>query len=184
MRLLVSAAVLAAVWWSRGGGSEPEAAPDPTVSHTAEPPTVATRTAPPTAPRQNTYTCTPYSGIDRANPVANLYRDTYTWGTTPPTKDRRRQGEHQLAGEPGQQPELVHVAALTFVGWGKESTPEPRATSERFNGSARSLTTGSTTTRTRGKSDVGAYESTMHRAKRADLPAPSVLSGCTWLDCR
>ena len=79
--LLVSAAVLAAVLVIPWGGSEPEAAPDPTVSHTPEPPT-----APPTPVKQNTYTCPAYSGIDHANPVANLYQDKFTWGTTPPTK--------------------------------------------------------------------------------------------------
>ena len=69
--LAASVAVLATALMIPWGGSKPEAAADPTVVRTPEPPTAA-----PTPAKRNTYTCPAYSGIDHANPLANLYRRT------------------------------------------------------------------------------------------------------------
>ncbi|HET6739551.1 MAG TPA: hypothetical protein VFH76_11475, partial [Kribbella sp.] len=70
--VIASAAVLAVVLVVPWGASKPEAAPDPTASQTPEPPTPA-----PTKARVDSYTCPAYSGIDRTNPLANLYKDTF-----------------------------------------------------------------------------------------------------------
>ena len=112
--LLASVAVLGAVLMIPGGGSEPEAAPDPTTSHTPEPPT------PPPAPaRQNVYTCPAYSGIDRANPVANLYKDTFKWGTTPPTKVGDGKGNINWRMNPANNPSwYMWLHSLRWLGQG------------------------------------------------------------------
>lgn len=169
--LLVSAAVLAAVLVIPWGGSEPEAAPDPTVSRTPEPPT-----APPTAARQNTYTCTPYSGIDRANPVANLYRDTYTWGTTPPTKIGDGKGNINWRVNPDNNPSwYMWLHSLRWLGQGINAGAKgDKRALQRVSAIAHDWVDDNPYS---WKSDVGAYESTMHRTNVLICLRQAVLSG-------
>ncbi|NIK56009.1 heparinase II/III domain-containing protein [Kribbella shirazensis] len=169
--LLVSAAVLAVVLVVPWGGSEPEAAPDPTISHTPEPPT------PPPAPvRQNTYACPAYSGIDRTNPVANLYKDTFSWGKTPPTKIGDGKGNINWRANPDQNPSwYMWLHSLRWLGQGINAGAK---------GDKRALQHVSAIVRDwvkdnpySWKSDVGAYESTMHRTNVLICLRQAVLSG-------
>ncbi|TDW17585.1 heparinase II/III domain-containing protein [Kribbella kalugense] len=169
--LLLSAAVLAAVLVVPWGGSKPEAAPDPTVSHTAEPPT-----APPTPAKQNTYTCTPYSGIDQANPVANLYRDTYTWGTTPPTKIGDGKGNINWRLNPDNNPSwYMWLHSLRWLGQGITAGAKgDKRALQRVSAIAHDWVNDNPYS---WKSDIGAYESTMHRANVLICLRQAVLSG-------
>ncbi|WP_371405595.1 heparinase II/III-family protein [Kribbella sp. NBC_00662] len=183
--LLVSAAVLAAVLVIPWGGSEPEAAPDPTVSHTAEPPT-----APPTPVKQNTYTCPAYSGIDHTNPVANLYQDKFTWGTTPPTKVGDGKGNINWRMNPDKNPSwYMWLHSLRWLGQGIEAGARgDKRALQRVSNIARDWVNDNPYS---WKSDVGAYESTMHRTNVLICLRQAVLSGLhvvklpltyTWLD--
>ncbi|MFI5690940.1 heparinase II/III family protein [Kribbella sp. NPDC051586] len=183
--LIVSAAVLASVLVIPWGGSEPEAAPDPTVSYTPEPPT-----APPTPAKQDTYTCPAYSGIDHTNPVSNLYQDTFTWGTTPATKVGDGKGNINWRMNPDKNPSwYMWLHSLRWLGQGITAGAK---------GDKRALQRVSTIARDwindnpySWKSDVGAYESTMHRTNVLICLRQAVLSGLhvaklpltyTWLD--
>ncbi|WP_432883451.1 heparinase II/III domain-containing protein [Kribbella sp. CA-245084] len=183
--LLVSAAVLAAVLVIPWGGSEPEAAPDPTVSQTPEPPT-----APPTPAKQNTYTCPAYSGIDHANPVANLYQDTFTWGTTPPTKVGDGKGNINWRINPDKNPSwYMWLHSLRWLGQGINAGAHgDKQALQRVSNIARDWVNDNPYS---WKSDVGAYESTMHRTNVLICLRQAVLSGLhvvklpltyTWLD--
>ncbi|MGW5190753.1 heparinase II/III domain-containing protein [Kribbella sp. NPDC004138] len=169
--LLVSAAVLGAVLVIPWGGSEPEAAPDPTVSHTPEPPT------PPPAPaRQNVYTCPAYSGIDSANPVANLVKDTFTWGTTPPTKVGDGKGNVDWRMNPDKNPSwYMWLHSLRWLGQGINAAAKgDKAALQRVSAIARDWVNDNPYS---WKSDVGAYESTMHRTNVLICLRQAVLSG-------
>ncbi|WUJ73349.1 heparinase II/III-family protein [Kribbella soli] len=183
--LLVSAAVLAAVLVIPWGGSEPEAAPDPTVSHTPEPPT-----APPTPAKQNTYACPAYSGIDHANPVANLYQDKFTWGTTPPTKVGDGKGNINWRINPDKNPSwYMWLHSLRWLGQGINAGAKgDKRALQRVSNIARDWVNDNPYS---WKSDVGAYESTMHRTNVLICLRQAVLSGLhvvklpltyTWLD--
>jgi hypothetical protein len=183
--LLVSAAVLAAVLVIPWGGSEPEAAPDPTVSHTPEPPT-----APPTPVKQNTYACPAYSGIDHANPVANLYQDKFTWGTTLPTKVGDGKGNIDWRLNPDKNPSwYMWLHSLRWLGQGIEAGARgDKRALQRVSNIARDWVNDNPYS---WKSDVGAYESTMHRTNVLICLRQAVLSGLhlaklpltyTWLD--
>ncbi|MER7251820.1 heparinase II/III family protein [Kribbella sp. NPDC000426] len=183
--LLVSAAVLAAVLVIPWGGSEPEAAPDPTVSRTAEPPT-----APPTPAKQNTYTCPAYSGIDHTNPLANLYQDKFTWGTTPPTKVGDGKGNINWRINPDKNPSwYMWLHSLRWLGQGINAGARgDKRALQRVSNIARDWVNDNPYS---WKSDVGAYESTMHRTNVLICLREAVLSGLhvaklpltyTWLD--
>ncbi|MFF0339700.1 heparinase II/III family protein [Kribbella sp. NPDC004875] len=169
--LLVSIAGLAVALVVPWGGSEPEAAPDPTLSHTPEPPT-----APPTPPRKNSYTCPAYSGIDRANPVANLYRDTYTWGTTPPTKIGDGTGNINWRVNPDKNPSwYMWLHSLRWLGQGINAAAKgDKRALQRVSAIAHDWVNDNPYS---WKSDVGAYESTMHRTNVLICLRQAVLSG-------
>ncbi|MET9276127.1 heparinase II/III family protein [Kribbella sp. NPDC003557] len=169
--LLVSAAVLGAVLVIPWGGSEPEAAPDPTVSHTPEPPT------PPPAPlRQNVYTCPAYSGIDSANPVTSLAEDTFKWGTTPPTKVGDGKGDVNWRMNPDNNPSwYMWLHSLRWLGQGITAAAKgDKAALQHVSAIARDWVNDNPYS---WKSDVGAYESTMHRTNVLICLRQAVLSG-------
>ncbi|WP_329004027.1 heparinase II/III-family protein [Kribbella sp. NBC_00709] len=183
--LLVSAAVLATVLVIPWGGSEPEAAPDPTVSYTPEPPT-----APPTPAKQDTYTCPAYSGIDHTNPLSNLYQDTFTWGTTPPTKVGDGKGNINWRMNPDKNPSwYMWLHSLRWLGQGINAGAKgDKQALQRVSNIARDWVNDNPYS---WKSDVGAYESTMHRTNVLICLREAVLSGLhvaklpltyTWLD--
>ncbi|GAA2840672.1 heparinase II/III domain-containing protein [Kribbella solani] len=169
--LLGTAAVFATALIVPWGGSTPEAAPDPTRERTAEPPT-----APPGPARVNTYTCTPYSGIARPNPVANLLKDTYTWGTTPPTKVGDGTGNIDWRANPAQNPSwYMWLHSLRWLGQGINAAAKgDQAALQRVSAIARDWVTDNPYS---WKSDVGAYESTMHRTNVLICLRQAVLSG-------
>jgi hypothetical protein len=183
--LLVSAAVLAAVLVIPWGGTSPEAAPDPTVSHTPEPPT-----PPPTPAKQNTYACPAYSGIDHTNPLANLYQDKFTWGTTPPTKVGDGKGNINWRINPDKNPSwYMWLHSLRWLGQGINAGARgDKRALQRVSNIARDWVNDNPYS---WKSDVGAYESTMHRTNVLICLRQAVLSGLhvaklpltyTWLD--
>ncbi|TDW81335.1 heparinase II/III family protein [Kribbella sp. VKM Ac-2566] len=169
--LLASVAVLGAVLMIPWGGSEPEAAPDPTVSHTPEPPT-----APPAPVRQNVYTCPAYSGIDHTNPVANLYKDTFTWGTTPPTKVGDGKGNINWRMNPPNNPSwYMWLHSLRWLGQGIDAAAAgDKAALQRVSAITHDWVKDNPYS---WKSDVGAYESTMHRTNVLICLRQAVLSG-------
>ncbi|MFF0265527.1 heparinase II/III family protein [Kribbella sp. NPDC004536] len=169
--MLASAAVLAVVLVVPWGGSEPEAAPDPTVSQTPEPPTPA-----PTPARRDIYTCPAYSGIDRDNPLSNLYKDTYTWGTTPPTKVGDGKGDINWRVNPDNNPSwYMWLHSLRWLGQGIAAGGRgDKAALQRVSTIARDWVNDNPYS---WKSDVGAYESTMHRTNVLICLRQAVLSG-------
>ncbi|MEV6891029.1 heparinase II/III family protein [Kribbella sp. NPDC051137] len=170
--LLASAAVLAVVLVAPWGGTEPEAAPDPTMSQTPEPPT-----PPPTTPvRRDVYTCPAYSGIDRTNPLANLYKDTFTWGTTPPTKVGDGRGNINWRLNPDNNPSwYMWLHSLRWLGQGIAAGGRgDKAALQRVSTIARDWVNDNPYS---WKSDVGAYESTMHRTNVLICLRQAVLSG-------
>ncbi|GAA1550230.1 hypothetical protein GCM10009804_03540 [Kribbella hippodromi] len=169
--LLGTAGVLAAALIVPWSGSTPEAAPDPTLEHTAEPPT-----APPAPAGTNTYTCPAYSGIDRPNPVANLQQDTYAWGTTPPTKIGDGTGNINWRVNPDNNPSwYMWLHSLRWLGQGINAGAKgDRAALQRVSAIARDWVDDNPYS---WKSDVGAYESTMHRTNVLICLRQAVLSG-------
>ncbi|WP_427887979.1 heparinase II/III domain-containing protein [Kribbella sp. GL6] len=184
--LLASAAVLTVMLVAPWGGTEPEAAPDPTTSQTPEPPT-----PPPATPvRRDIYTCPAYSGIDRTNPLANLYQDTFTWGTTPPTKVGDGHGNIDWRLNPDKNPSwYMWLHSLRWLGQGITAGGRgDKAALQRVSTIARDWVNDNPYS---WKSDVGAYESTMHRTNVLICLRQAVLSGLhvgklpltyTWLD--
>ncbi|MEU8221469.1 heparinase II/III family protein [Kribbella sp. NPDC048915] len=169
--LLVSAAVLGGVLVFPRGSSEPEAAPDPTTSHTPEPPT-----APPAPPRQDVYACPGYSGINRTNPVANLYLDTFTWGTTAPTKVGDGKGNINWRSNPDNNPSwYMWLHSLRWLGQGIAAGGNgDKAALQRVSTIALDWVKDNPYS---WKSDIGAYESTMHRTNVLICLRQAVLSG-------
>ncbi|MEI8407382.1 MULTISPECIES: heparinase II/III domain-containing protein [unclassified Kribbella] len=184
--LLLSAAVVVTSLVIPWGGSTPEAAPDPTVGRTPEPAT-PTVTQP---PRQNVYTCPAYSGIDGKNPVANLYRDTFAWGTGAPYKVGNGNGDVDWSLNPYQNPSwYMWFHSLRWLGQGivAGGKGDKRALA-RVSAIAQDWVKDNPYT---WKSNVGAYESTMHRTNVLICLRQATLTGLrvaklplsyTWLD--
>jgi len=169
--LIASTAVLAVALVLPRGGAEPQAAPDPTISRRPEPPT-----APPTPARRNTYTCPAYSGIDYANPVANLYHDTYNWGTTPPTKIGDGKGNINWRVNPDKNPSwYMWLHSLRWLGQGINAAAKgDKRALQRVTAIAHDWVVDNPYS---WKSDVGAYESTMHRTNVLICLRQATLSG-------
>ncbi|MEV5962750.1 heparinase II/III family protein [Kribbella sp. NPDC051952] len=153
----VSVAALAAALVVPWGGTEPEAAPDPTVAHIPEPPT-----APATQPRRDSYACPAYSGIDRTNPLPNLYKDTFAWGTTPPYKVGDGKGNVNWRVNPDKNPSwYMWLHSLRWLGQGIVAAGKgDKVALKRVSTIAHDWVTDNPYP---WKADVGAYESTMHR---------------------
>jgi hypothetical protein len=169
--LAASLAVLATALMIPWGGSKPEAAPDPTDVHTAEPPT-----APPTPAKRNAYTCPAYSGIDETNPLANLYRDTFTWGTTPPYKVGDGKGNINWRVNPDKNPSwYMWLHSLRWLGQGIVAAGRgDRRALQRVSAIAHDWVNDNPYS---WKSDIGAYESTMHRTNVLICLREATLSG-------
>ncbi|MEU4190487.1 heparinase II/III family protein [Kribbella sp. NPDC026611] len=168
---VASLAVLGTALVVPWGGSEPEAAADPTVARTPEPPT------PPPAPKKlNTYSCSGYSGIDSINPLANLYQDKFTWGTTPAYQVGNGKGNVNWRLNPSKNPSwYMWLHSLRWLGQGITAGAQ---------GDQRALKRVSTIAHDwvidnpySWKSDVGAYESTMHRTNVLICLRQAIMSG-------
>ena len=170
--LAVSVAVLATALMIPWGGSEPEAALDPTVVRTPEPPTAP----PPTPAKRDTYACSSYSGIDRANPLANLYRDTFTWGTTAPYKVGDGKGNINWRVNPDKNPSwYMWLHSLRWLGQGIVAAGKgDKRALQRVSAIAHDWVNDNPYS---WKSDVGAYESTMHRTNVLICLRQATLSG-------
>jgi len=163
--------VLVAVLVNPWGGSEPEAAPDPTAAHVAEPPTAA-----PTPAKQNVYACPAYSGIDGKNPVATLYKDTFTWGTTPPYKVGDGKGNINWRVNPDKNPSwYMWLHSLRWLGQGITAASRgDKHAMQRVSTIAHDWVVDNPYS---WKSDIGAYESTMHRTNVLICLRQAILSG-------
>ncbi|MGW6279280.1 heparinase II/III domain-containing protein [Kribbella sp. NPDC055071] len=112
--VVVSIAALAAALVIPWGGTEPEAAPDPTVAQLPEPPI-----APVTPPRRDGYSCPGYSKIDKTNPLTDLYQDKFTWGTIPAYKVGDGKGNIDWRVNPGKNPSwYMWLHSLRWLGQG------------------------------------------------------------------
>ncbi|MFG1816179.1 heparinase II/III family protein [Kribbella sp. NPDC049174] len=186
LALLLSAIVVVTSLVIPWGSSTPEAAPDPTVARTPEPPTpTATQ-----APKQNVYTCPAYSGIDRTNPLANLYRDTFTWGTSAPYQVGNGKGDVDWSLNPYENPSwYMWFHSLRWLGKGITAAGKgDKQALARVSAIARDWVKDNPYT---WKSNIGAYESTMHRTnvliclRQATLTALKTTKlplSYTWLD--
>lgn len=172
LALVLSAVVVVGSIVIPSGNSEPEAAWDPTVTRTPEPPTVSPT---PTATR-NTYACPAYSGIDRTNPLANLYRDTFTWGTQPPHKVGDGNGNVNWRVNPHQNPSwYMWLHSLRWLGQGIAAAGKgDRRALSRVTAIIHDWVKDNPYS---WKSDVGAYESTMHRTNVLICLRQATLSG-------
>src|SRR4051812_48334410 len=169
--LAVSAAVLATVLVAPWGASMPEAAADPTAARTPEPPTPA-----PTQAERPTYACPGYSGIQRANSLANLYRDTFTWGTTPPYQVGNGKGNINWRVNPDKNPSwYMWLHSLRWLGQGINAAAKgDKRALQRVTAIAHDWVVDNPYS---WKSDVGAYESTMHRTNVLICLRQATLSG-------
>jgi len=186
LALALSAVVVVVTLVVPSGDSTPEAAPDPTVARTPEP------SVPPTtqAPHRDSYTCATYSGIDRPNPVANLYQDTFTWGTTPPYKVGDGKGNIDWRVNPDNNPSwYMWLHSLRWLGQGIRAAGKgDQKALARVTAIAQDWVKDNPYS---WKGDVGAYEATMHRTNVLICLRQAILSGLhvsrlpldyTWLD--
>jgi len=187
LALLLTAIVVATSLVIPWGSSTPEAAPDPTVARTPEP---STPTVTQAAPKQDVYSCPAYSGIDRTNPLTSLYADTFAWGTGAPYKVGNGKGDVDWSLNPYQNPSwYMWFHSLRWLGQGIAAAGK---------GDKRALAKVSAITRDwvkdnpyTWKSNIGAYESTMHRtnvliclrqATLAGLKVAKLPLSYAWLD--
>ncbi|TCC59441.1 hypothetical protein E0H73_22650 [Kribbella pittospori] len=160
LALLLSAVVVVATLVIPSNDSTPEAAPDPTAVRTPEPsPVPSTKPAP---PHRDGYACPTYSGIDRPNPLADLYRDTFTWGTTAPYKVGDGKGNINWRVNPDNNPSwYMWLHSLRWLGQGITAAGKgDRNALARVAAIAHDWVNDNPHS---WKGDVGAYESTMHR---------------------
>ncbi|TDD20892.1 hypothetical protein E1218_21600 [Kribbella turkmenica] len=152
--------------------STPEAAPNPTTTRTPEPPA-----APVTpAPKRNVYTCPGYSGIDRTNPVASLYRDTFAWGPSAPFQVGNGKGDVDWDLNPYKNPSwYMWFHSLRWLGKGIAAGAQ---------GDERALARVSAIAHDwvrdhpySWKKNIGAHESTMHRTNVLICLRQAVFSG-------
>ncbi|HWD79619.1 MAG TPA: heparinase II/III family protein, partial [Kribbella sp.] len=130
----------------------------------------------PTPARRDVYTCPAYSGIDRDNPLANLYKDTFTWGTTPPTKVGNGKGDINWRMNPDNNPSwYMWLHSLRWLGQGIAAGGRgDKAALQRVTTIAHDWVKDNPYS---WKPDVGAYESTMHRTNVLICLRQAVLSG-------
>jgi hypothetical protein len=167
------------------GGTQPEAAADLTVAQSPQLPTTA-----PTQPVPDTYTCPGYSGINKTNPLSNLYQDTFTWGTIPPYKVGDGNGNINWRSNPANNPSwYMWLHSLRWLGQGIIAAGNgDKAALRRVTTIARDWVKDNPMS---WQTDPGASESTMHRTNVLICLRQAVLSAYharrlpldyTWLD--
>ncbi|TCM36974.1 heparinase II/III family protein [Kribbella sp. VKM Ac-2568] len=137
-----------------------------------------------------TYTCPGYSGIDSANPVTDLRRDTFTWGDFGPAKVGDGKGDIDWRLNPYKNPSwYMWLHSLRWLGLGISAASKgDRAALAHVTAIVEDWVHDNPYS---WKNDVGAYESTMHRtnvlictrqAILSGLRVPTLPAGYSWLD--
>ncbi|MFB6724972.1 heparinase II/III family protein [Kribbella sp. NPDC056345] len=134
------------------------------------------QTAPVAATERNTYTCATYSGIERPNPVQNLYRDTFAWGTTPPYQVGDGRGNVNWRLNPAHNPSwYMWLHSLRWLGQGIRAAGKgDRRALQRVDAIAHDWVRDNPYP---WQNDAGATESTMHRTNVLICLRQAVLSG-------
>ncbi|MDX3003790.1 heparinase II/III family protein [Kribbella solani] len=122
------------------------------------------------------YTCTGYSGIDAPNPVANLLKDTFTWSTFKPYQVGDGKGNVNWRVNPYKNPSwYMWFHSLRWLGQGITAAGTgDTAAMDRVTAIAKDWVTDNPYS---WKSDIGAWESTMHRTNVLICLRQAVLSG-------
>ena len=158
---------------------------------------------PPTGPRakdvgatqiqalsQGTYTCTGYSGIQTPNPVSDLMRDTFTWGTFAPYRVGDGTGNVNWRLNPYNNPSwYMWLHSLRWLGQGISAGSERDLVAlGHVSAIAHDWVRDNPYS---WKGDIGAWESTMHRTNVLICLRQAVLAGYgvsslppafTWID--
>ncbi|MFC9693885.1 heparinase II/III family protein [Kribbella sp. NPDC056951] len=153
------------------------AVPDRVSEPSARPVQADVPQAAPVAPVQrNSYTCATYSGIERPNPVRNLYRDTFAWGTTPPYRVGDGRGDVNWRLNPADNPSwYMWLHSLRWLGQGIRAAGKgDRRALQRVDAIARDWVRDNPYP---WQNDAGATESTMHRTNVLICLRQAVLSG-------
>jgi len=153
-----------------------------TAAADAGPSSVATPSASPSpaksAPvaRTGTYTCTGYSGIQDKVPLALVLRDTFAWGDDPPYKVGDGSGDISWRSDPYHKPSwYMWLHSLRWLGHGIEAgrTGDRKALTHTMA----VIKDWTQDNPYPWKSDVGAWESTMHRTNVLICARQAVLAG-------
>jgi hypothetical protein len=172
-----------------GGSATPSSKPkpDPTTSvkaslpeSTDEPlPGVDTpATPPPSTPVANTgtYECPGFSGIDSNVPVSMLMRDTFSWGDDPPYKVGDGKGDINWRSDPYHKPSwYMWLHSLRWLGRGIEAGQ--RGDSKVLAHTMAIIHDWVQDNPYSWKSDIGAWEATMHRTNVLLCARQAVLTG-------
>ncbi|WP_238161938.1 heparinase II/III domain-containing protein [Kribbella antibiotica] len=139
-------------------------------------PTVVQQSAPVASTPSNAYTCAPYSGIERPNPVGNLYRDTFAWGTTPPYRVGDGHGDVNWRLNPADNPSwYMWLHSLRWLGQGIRAAGKgDKRALQRVDAIAHDWVRDNPYP---WRSDAGATESTMHRTNVLICLRQAVQSG-------
>ncbi|MFK4082815.1 heparinase II/III family protein [Kribbella sp. NPDC020789] len=132
--------------------------------------------APVAQAQPNTYSCATYSGIERPNPVQNLYRDTFAWGTTPPYRVGDGRGDVNWRLNPAENPSwYMWLHSLRWLGQGiRAAGAGDKRALQRVDAIAHDWVRDNPFPWT---DDAGAAESTMHRTNVLICLRQAVLSG-------
>ncbi|TDD23759.1 hypothetical protein E1218_17530 [Kribbella turkmenica] len=122
------------------------------------------------------YACPGFSGIDRTNPLANLYRDTYAWGPYAPVKVGNGGGNINWLANPYKNASwYMWFHSLRWLGQGIIAGGKgDLAAMTRVNTIAWDWYRDNPYS---WKGNVGAWESTMHRANVLICLRQAILSG-------
>ncbi|MFI5729992.1 heparinase II/III family protein [Kribbella sp. NPDC051587] len=126
--------------------------------------------------QRNTYTCATYSGIERPNPVQNLYRDAFAWGTTPPYRVGDGHGDVNWRLNPADNPSwYMWLHSLRWLGQGVRAAGRgDKRALQRVDAIAHDWVRDNPYP---WADDAGATESTMHRTNVLICLRQAVLSG-------
>ncbi|WP_405069693.1 heparinase II/III-family protein [Kribbella sp. NBC_01510] len=140
------------------------------------PPATDIKTSTTTSLTAGKYTCPGYSSIDDPNPVANLLKDTYAWSTFAPYKVGDGNGNINWRLNPYNNPSwYMWLHSLRWLGQGITAAGTGDTVAmDRVTTIAKDWVTDNPYS---WKSDIGAYESTMHRTNVLLCLRQAVLSG-------
>ncbi|WP_433164168.1 heparinase II/III domain-containing protein [Kribbella sp. CA-247076] len=146
------------------------------VAATAAPARDITRRPAARAAAAGTYTCSGFSSVDDATPVEFLYQDTWAWGGFAPYKVGDGTGNVNWRLNPYKNPSwYMWLHSLRWLGQGIIAGSEGNLDAlARVSAIARDWTQDNPYS---WKSDIGAWESTMHRTNVLICVRQAVLSG-------
>ncbi|GAA1555466.1 hypothetical protein GCM10009789_06150 [Kribbella sancticallisti] len=125
---------------------------------------------------QKKYACPGFSGIERTNPVSQLYQDSFAWSIYPPYQVGNGKGDVNWRSNPHKAPSwYMWLHSLRWLGQGVHAAA---------GGDRKAMARVTTLVHDwvkdnpfSWKSDVGAWESTMHRTNVLICTRQAILSG-------